>query len=291
MSTVIMRMSDGAGLYVERSGEGTPCIYLHGGPGYWSETFKHFTGSYLEEQMDMIYLDQRGCGRSEHDKNRDYSLGRLVDDIEEVRKQLEIPAWYVMGHSFGGILALHYAHCYPAATRGIILTNATLHLTDSFSHQITKGHEMLDAKSIDTPANDLPSFMNLFYSMLGQLIAEDKYFHLQFKDEHIKEEMDQLDEGLNTDPSFQHDVFTTEGYFQDFTYLTEKIDLPVLTIAGKHDHAVGPEHHEAFKFPDNTVVVLDSGHHSYAENPKEFSSAVLTFLEHATKCDLRWGGV
>lgn len=59
--------SDGIKLYIERSGKGASCIYLHGGPGYWSKSFQHFAGDHVEEDLEMVYLDQRGCGRSAHD--------------------------------------------------------------------------------------------------------------------------------------------------------------------------------------------------------------------------------
>ncbi|MGY0694422.1 alpha/beta fold hydrolase [Virgibacillus sp. FSP13] len=120
--------SDGVRLYVEKSGQGDPCIYLHGGPGYWSKSFQYFSENLLEDALEMIYLDQRGCGRSELARGKNYSLARLIDDIEEVRKDLGIEAWYVMGHSFGGILAVNYAHTYPSRTKGLILSNVTLNM-------------------------------------------------------------------------------------------------------------------------------------------------------------------
>lgn len=52
----------------------------------------------------MVYLDHRGCGRSELSPSQNYSLDRLLNDIEELRIFLGINEWYVMGHSFGGIL-------------------------------------------------------------------------------------------------------------------------------------------------------------------------------------------
>ena len=104
------KTSDGIELYFELDGEGVVCLYLHGSPGYWSKSFQHFSGECLEENLQMVYLDQRGCGRSEHSPTQDYSLSRLIDDIEELRVFLRIEEWFVMGHSFGGILAVNYAH-------------------------------------------------------------------------------------------------------------------------------------------------------------------------------------
>ena len=52
----------------------------------------------------MIYLDQRGCGRSTSPKDNNYSMDRMVNDFEEVRKYLGIDKWITLGHSFGGLL-------------------------------------------------------------------------------------------------------------------------------------------------------------------------------------------
>ena len=135
--------SDGLELFYGITGKGVPCIFLHGGPGYWSKSFQHYSHELFDEKLEMVYLDQRGCGRSEHSATQDYSLDRLIDDVEELRAYLGISEWLVMGHSFGGILAVSYAHRFPERTKGIILSNATLNLFSSFSHQINKGSDIL----------------------------------------------------------------------------------------------------------------------------------------------------
>jgi len=56
--------SDSVSLYVNVKGSGTPCLYLHGGPGSGSYWLEKFFGEYLEQHFQMIYLDQRGVGRS-----------------------------------------------------------------------------------------------------------------------------------------------------------------------------------------------------------------------------------
>lgn len=45
--------------------------------------FNIFLVNFLEDNVQMIYLDQRGCGRSEHSATQDYSLKRILGDIEE----------------------------------------------------------------------------------------------------------------------------------------------------------------------------------------------------------------
>lgn len=269
--------SDGIELYIERSGKGSPCLYLHGGPGYWSKSFQYFAGDHLEENLEMVYLDQRGCGRSAHDPNRNYSLTRLIEDIEEVREQLGIAEWYLMGHSFGGILAVNYAYHYPEKVTGIILSNVTLDMVDSFSHQIKKGQEMLHSEPTVLPVDDLPAFMNIFNLVLGKLLSKDIYYSLQYRDLWTRNKMDEIDKNLNSDPSFQQYVFSSGEYFQDFNKLTTAIKHPVLILTGKHDQAIGPEHYKKFKFGNKQVCVLDSGHHPYVENPIVFKNSIIKF--------------
>lgn len=278
---MIFKTSDGLELYFELSEVGLPCLYLHGGPGYWSKSFQHFSGSLLEENIQMVYLDQRGCGRSEHSPTQDYSLNRLTDDIEELRIFLGIQEWFVMGHSFGGILAVNYAHSYPERTRGLVLSNVTLNMFKSFGHQIKIGSNILGIDVSDISTNNINSFIDSYYSILSQLLEKGEFFKFQYMDMENKNIVDLIDQdGLNSDPSFQQYVFSSEDYFQDFTTLSDKILKPVLVIAGEHDHAVGPNHHKLFNFPKSEVKVLNSSHHPYIENRVEFKNVVLHFINN-----------
>lgn len=274
------RTSDGLELYFELSGKGIPCVYLHGGPGYWSKSFQHFSGELLEEHLQMVYLDQRGCGRSEHSPLQDYSLSRLINDIEELRMFLGIEKWFLLGHSFGGILAVNYASYYPKQTQGIILSNATLNMFKSFTHQIQRGSEVLGVEGKDVSMQKINALMDTYYSILMPLLEKEKYFKFQYKAIENKMKMDVIDQDeLNSDPHFQQYVFSSDEYFQDFISITESIHKPVLVITGKDDHAVGPDHYQSFCFPKSEVIVLDSGHHPYIETPLEYKKAVLQFVK------------
>ncbi|WP_232225603.1 alpha/beta fold hydrolase [Oceanobacillus manasiensis] len=253
---------------------------MHGGPGYWSKAFQHYAGSFLEQNLKMIYLDQRGCGRSEHSLATDYSLNRLVRDIEELRTHLGYKEWLVMAHSFGGILAVSYAHQFPDKTKGLILSNVTLHMSDSFQKQITKGSFLLNKSVQEVSKDTLELVMENYYEMVTSLLDNGLYFTLQYNDLEKKKEVDQIDQtGLHSDPDFQKFVFSSEEYFQDFSLLTSKISKPVLIIAGEYDDAVGPTHHHLFQFKNQIVKVLESSHHPYIENQTEFNQAILHFLK------------
>ncbi len=68
----------------------------------------------------MIYLDQRGSGRSASATDKNYSLERVVQDMEELRAHLKIEKWVVMAHSFGGIIATEYARKHPERISGLV---------------------------------------------------------------------------------------------------------------------------------------------------------------------------
>jgi proline iminopeptidase len=274
---LILRTSDGVDLFLEMQGSGIPCIYLHGGPGYWSKSFQHFAGERLEGNLQMVYLDQRGCGRSSLAENSDYSLERLLLDIEEIRIHLGIDEWYVLGHSFGGILAVNYARRFPERVKGLILTNATLDMPDSFSHQITRGREILGLDQIETPKADVPELIHTFFTTAQQLIERDLFFKLQYQSLADKEKVDALDSELSARPDFQQAVFSSDEYLQDFRKVTSAISKPVLVLSGKYDHAIGPQHQVGFKFPNISFMELESGHHPYVDCPVVFTEAILDF--------------
>ncbi|MDN5342582.1 MAG: proline iminopeptidase [Oceanotoga sp.] len=270
--------SDGIKLYYERKGNGIPCLYLHGGPGYWSKSFQYYAGKYLEKNFDMIYLDQRGCGRSEYSLSKEYSLEKIINDIEELRIFLGIKEWYIIGHSFGGILAVNYAYYFPNRTIGLILSNVTLCMYYSFMHQINKGSEILGIEKPVIKKDDFKSFVDTFYFILKELLIKGDYFKLQFLEKENKKQLDLIDQSLQSDPNFQQYVFSSKEYFQDFTLLTKNIKKPVLVITGEFDDAIGPEHYLSFKFENIVIHKIKSSHHPYIENQIEFKNIIEDFI-------------
>lgn len=261
--------SDGIKLYYERKGHGIPCLYLHGGPGYWSKSFQHYAGK---------YLDQRGCGRSEYSLSKEYSLEKIINDIEELRIFLGIKEWYIIGHSFGGILAVNYAYYFPNRTIGLILSNVTLYMYYSFMHQINKGSEILEIEKPVIKKDDFKSFVDTFYFILKELLIKGDYFKLQFLEKENKKQLDLIDQSLQSDPNFQQYVFSSKEYFQDFTLLTKNIKKRVLVITGEFDDAIGPEHYLSFKFENIVIHKIKSSHHPYIENQIEFKNIIEDFI-------------
>src|SRR2546422_1269440 len=98
-----------------------PVVFLHGGPGQGSYHFAALVGPYLERSLRMVYFDQRGSGNSERPWTGEYSMATLVEDIEGLRRELGVPQIALIGHSFGGTLALEYAAAYPTRVARLVI--------------------------------------------------------------------------------------------------------------------------------------------------------------------------
>ena len=185
-----------------------------------------------------------------------------------------------MGHSFGGILAVQYAHHFREHTEGLILVNAALNMKVLLNQLIKKGEELLHIPH--SGLLDEPLFLvDRFFSIHRKPYEANLYDKLQFLHPHNKAQLDTIDKDLSMKPHFQKAIFSSSEYFADFSKLTAEIAKPSLILAGKQDYATGPHHHESFQFPNQEIQVLNGAHHPYIENRDEFRRAVSSFVaEH-----------
>ncbi len=115
-------------VYTKRMGNNPKMrvLLLHGGPGGTHEEFGNFDGYLPNEEIEYIYYDQLDSYYS--DKPNDSSLWtteRFVEEVEQVRKALNLNKdnFYLLGQSWGGILAMEYALKYQDNLKGLIISN------------------------------------------------------------------------------------------------------------------------------------------------------------------------
>ncbi len=122
-----IKVDDVHTLYVEECGDpdGIPVLFVHGGPGAGSS--KSDRRFFDPEKFRIIIFDQRGCGRSTpHASLENNTSPHLVDDIETIRKQLDVEKWMLFGGSWGATLSLLYAEAHPEVITGLILRGTFL---------------------------------------------------------------------------------------------------------------------------------------------------------------------
>ncbi|WP_243323160.1 proline iminopeptidase-family hydrolase [Geothrix sp. SG200] len=108
-------------------------LLLHGGPGSTHEYFESLEGYLPAQGIEFIYYDQLGSAYSDQPKDRDlWTTERFVEEVEQVRKALGLTKdnFYLLGHSWGGILAAEYALKYGANLKGLIISNMMMSIPD-----------------------------------------------------------------------------------------------------------------------------------------------------------------
>jgi proline iminopeptidase len=101
-------------------------LLLNGGPGGTHECFESFESFFPAEGIEFIYYDQLGCGNSDNPKDETmWDLARFVEEVEQVRIALHLDKdnFYLLGHSWGGILAMQYALKYQQNLKGLVISN------------------------------------------------------------------------------------------------------------------------------------------------------------------------
>ncbi len=104
----------------------TKVLLLHGGPGSTHEYFECFDSFLPSAGIEYYYYDQLGSAYSDQpDDPRLWEVGRFVDEVEQVRAALGLGPdnFYLLGHSWGGILAIEYALAHQEQLKGLVISN------------------------------------------------------------------------------------------------------------------------------------------------------------------------
>jgi pimeloyl-ACP methyl ester carboxylesterase len=110
-------------------------LLLHGGPSLDHSTFRP-AFSALSDLAQVIYLDQRGHGRSERSEAKHWSLGQWAEDVYAFCQALKIERPIVLGTSFGGYVAMAYAIRYPEHPAKLILVSTSARGTAIAARQV-----------------------------------------------------------------------------------------------------------------------------------------------------------
>ena len=101
-------------------------LLLHGGPGCTHEYFEVFDSFLPQAGIELYFYDQLGSFHSSQPDHADlWEIGRFVDEVEQVRQALALDGsnFFLLGHSWGGILAIEYALRYQQCLKGLIISN------------------------------------------------------------------------------------------------------------------------------------------------------------------------
>ncbi len=271
-------------LYYQKFGQGVPIIVLHGGPGldqgYLLPQLLQFSGN-----NQLIFYDQRGSGRSlDTELGPEYiNIDQFVEDLEVLRKTLGFDKFILMGHSWGGLLAMQYAIKHQDHLHGLILLNSA---PADYEGQTAFANEFqVRTKPVQDDIKDMFAFDD--FKKLNSVQIANAYralFSVYLYDPSL---IDNLSLNLSEESAqsgFQvREEMSKTDWMQPGINLfpdLKKLDIPTFILHGKQDIVpdwTAEQVHAAI--PNSEMVMLEEcGHFPYIEKPSEFFGEVCQFL-------------
>lgn len=285
-----VRTSDNVELWYRVAGveRGAPVLFLHGGPGEGSQAMQALGGPALEKRVRMVYLDQRGSGRSDRPKDaKYYSLPLLESDVDLVRRELGVDKIVLLAHSAATPIALDYAADHPDRVAGLILTGAVPDLPaaiDSLCVRVRKRHPELYAKAV--AAAEKGRKCNPFAPFSDeqrQAFFDDN----MFPDAAVRDRVNWLDHipGIANSGEMGGALFS-QGLTSYRFDRPRRLTMPLLFIAGGRDFqtAIAPQRALAAQVRNGRVIIYPAaGHFMFADEPQRFAADVAAFVAKASR--------
>ena len=301
------------GLFADIRGDtSSPALlFLHGGPGQGCYDFMAIQGELLSRSVLLIGLDQRGVDRSAPlPPGATLTVADVAADCEEVRQELGIDRWAVLGQSSGGGLALRYAAGYPAAVTGAIFENPVWDMASSTRAALVPLAAMLadrgkdaEAQAARTAAAATPApgeqpaaaLRAAYLTALSALGADREQFFIpnaatrerlaDLRRAHEARERGSYEAG-DVSSKRHHVAFTADQAFvESMLGLLPQLTAPALLITGGQDPLTAPEQRAAFRSASPRHQLLEfprAGHFVHAEEPVQYAHSVMNFVRLCT---------
>jgi len=259
-------------LYCTEQGNGPPLLVHHSGPGLDHTVIAPHL-SPLARDVRLVCFDHRGTGRSATPRGEDaYHIDRFAEDIAALAEGLPLEPFALLGHSFGGIVALLFALAHPDLLTHLILvsTPASYHYIEDVESALPELLEPAALAELASLQDSPPSAQVMRRSL--ELLSP-----IYFRDPARVSRLDL--ESVRFGPETQAVWESLEGF--DLRPRLSEIKVPTLVIAGAEDRAVTAERSKelAAGLPRAKLLVIKkSGHYPFIEAPDEFLSGVREFL-------------
>jgi pimeloyl-ACP methyl ester carboxylesterase len=247
---------NGAKLYVESIGRGSPMLFLHGGLMFFDNAYAkqmHFFAA----THQVIGIDQRGHGHSP-DGPWQLSYQMMADDTAAVLQRLKIGRVDVVGQSDGGNIALLLARDHPELVRRIVVSGANLR---GWTPEIMQANQKLAAVQIEEKVRRIASSLPAYFVQDYAAVSPDGSDHWM---------------------TMVAKCFWLWGQPVVIEPLElKRIQAPVMVVAGDHDFTSVEENTEIFRALPHAELFLvpGTGHGTFQNRPDLLNLAVKQFLD------------
>ena len=259
-------------------------LTLHGGPGSTHEYLECLEDYLVPAGIEVIFYDQLGSWCSDQpDDDTLWQLDRFVDEIEQVRKALELDDFYLFGHSGGGLFAIEYALKYQAHLKGLVLSGISGSIQSYVTH-INHIREHLPAPVIDQ-LKALEDNDDLDNDAYQKLLDEHLYRQFICRLPEWPDALNRAFEHLN------HNIYNAMQGNNEFMFTGNllgwdrwnelaEIRTATLVLAGRYD-TMSPDDQKqmASIIPHSRVVICDNGSHFCMwDDPVNYRRALVDFF-------------
>ncbi len=265
-------------------------LLLHGGPGATHEYFAAFDSYFPGAGIEYYYYDQLGSAFSDQPTDPSlWEIPRFVDEVEQVRQALHLDKdnFFLLGHSWGGILAIEYALKYPQHLKGLIISD----MMDSIPAYNTYAQKVL-----------MPAMDQARLARVKQLEAKKDYENPEYMallmPMHYEKHILRLPADQWPNPverafaSLNKQIYVSmqgpselgaSGKLEhwDRSKDLSRIKVPTLVIGARYD-TMDPNYMEAMakKMPDARYLYCPTGSHmAMYDDQKTYFTGLVRFLE------------
>jgi proline iminopeptidase len=264
-------------------------LLLHGGPGGTHDCFEAFDSFLPAAHVEYYYYDQLGSGRSDNPADsRMWDLNRFVDEVEQVRLALDLGPnnFVLLGHSWGGILAMEYALKHGGELKGLVISNmmSSVPAYNRYATEILMPTmnqddlaEILEIEAAKDFAN--PRYMELLVRSyyVDHIVRMNPVPEpVRFSFAHLNQELYLSMQGPSELGISQEASLADWDRTNDLQFIT----TPTLVLGGRHD-TMDPTFLEmmATRIPNGLSYICENGSHMAMYDDQEaYFEALLRFL-------------
>jgi proline iminopeptidase len=266
-------------------------LLLHGGPGGTHEFFENFDGYLPNEEIEYIYYDQLESYYS--DKPNDstlWTIEHFVDEVEQVRKALDLNQenFYLLGQSWGGILAMEYALKYQDNIKGLVISNmmASAPEYEKYAKEVLGPQMPPEVFKEIMELEEKEDFSNPRYN---ELVTNHYYtqhvLHLPLEEwpEFINRAFSHLNPNIYIFMQGYSEFGITKNASLkgwDVSNRLKELTVPTLMIGGKYD-TMDPKYMEwmSTQVQNGRSLTTNGSHISQYDDPETYFSGLIKFIK------------
>jgi proline-specific peptidase len=263
-----------------------PLLVVHGGPGLPHDYLEDLAGV-ADGERAVVFYDQLGCGKSDHpDDPALWVMDTFVGELATVREVLGLDRVHLLGHSWGGWLALEYALGRPAGLASLVLASTCASLpafaaqTRRLKQSLPAGVQQVIDRHESAGTTGDPAYVQAAMAYRTQWVCRLDPFPA-----HLVRSISNLSQDVYQ--TMQGPEWNVTGNLRDWdvTARLGELDLPVLVTSGRHDEMT-----PALVRPlvngirgAEWVVFEESAHMAMVEEPDRYRQVLQSWLSRVAE--------